>query len=78
MRPGPSPVGRAIYQPDRLAFRSAAIHSAPACEDAPSRGSPRPAASISQASHHRSAVSSDIPEPVRVFRIAARRAWKMR
>ena len=40
--------------------------------------SPRPAASISQASHHRSAVSSDIPELVSVFRIASRRAWKMR
>jgi hypothetical protein len=32
----------------------------------------------SQASHHRSAVSSDIPESVRLFRVAMRQAAKMR
>ena len=62
----------------RLAFRSAVIHAAPAFQYALSRGSPSPTASISQASHHRSAVSSGIPEPVRVLRMASRRAWKMR
>jgi hypothetical protein len=40
---------------------SAAIHSSPACQYAASRGTPSPAASISQASQHRFAVSSDIP-----------------
>ena len=65
----------AVNQPGRLAALSAAIHSAPTRQELPSRGSPLPAASICHASHHRSTISSGIPEPVRVLRIASRRAW---
>jgi hypothetical protein len=37
----------------RPAIRSSAIHSWPSCQESRSRGSPRPAASSSQASHQR-------------------------
>ena len=58
--------GRIIFQPQRLVARSAAIHAAPVAHWPLSRGSPRPAPSISHASHHGSAVSGVIPVPVRM------------
>jgi hypothetical protein len=61
---GPS-LTRTTGSPGRLAARSAAIQSAPACQYVASRAMARPAASISHASHHRLAVDSSIPWSIR-------------